>query len=69
MPAGASGQVADAFARLHAQHQPAVPAQTHLGAGDLIAKFTGALGIKPCTPCEARKRALNGMFPRVMRRR
>lgn len=68
MPAGASGRQADAFASAHAQHQPA-PQSTHLGAGDLIAKMTGALGIKPCTPCKARQQALNGMFPRVMRRR
>jgi len=42
---------------------------THYGAGDMIARATGALGIKPCSPCEARKRKLNGMFPRVWGRR
>ena len=64
MPAPGTNQAADGFAAAHSQHQP-----THFGAGDLVAKLTGALGIKPCSPCEARKRALNGMFPRVLRRR
>ena len=57
---------ADQFAAAHAQHQSAAP--THYGAGDLIAKATGALGIAPCTPCEARRRQLNGMLPRVWKR-
>lgn len=63
-----SGQAADQFARVHSAHQPAAPAPTHYGAGDLVAKATGALGIKPCSPCEARRRALNGLFPNVWRR-
>ena len=62
-----SGQAADLFARAHAAHQSASP--THYGLGDLVAKATGALGIKPCSPCEARRRAMNGAFPQVMRRR
>ncbi len=62
-----SGQAADAFARAHAAHQSENP--THYGLGDLIAKATGALGIKPCSPCEARRREANRMFPQVMRRR
>lgn len=41
---------------------------THMGMGDAVARVTGALGIKPCTPCEARRRALNGKFPRFWRR-
>lgn len=67
MGAPGTNQAADLFARAHAQHQSTSP--THLGAGDLVAKLTGALGIKPCTPCQARQRALNEAFPRVMRRR
>lgn len=35
------------------------------GLGDVVAAATKAVGIKPCTPCEARQRALNGWFPRV----
>lgn len=66
MQGGGSAQAADAFARTHAAHQSASP--THYGAGDLIAKATGALGIKPCSPCEARRRALNGLLPSVWRR-
>ncbi len=58
------GTQADAFAHAHA-HQPA---PTHYGAGDLIAKATGALGIKPCTPCKARQEAMNRLMPRVWRR-
>lgn len=61
----ASGQQADAFARTHA-HKPAQP--THYGLGDLIAKATGAVGIQPCTPCEARKQAANRLLPRLWRR-
>jgi hypothetical protein len=41
---------------------------THRGMGDLIAQATKAVGIQPCTPCEERRRQLNGMFPRVWRR-
>ena len=67
MAQAGSNQAADAFARTHAAHQSAAP--THYGLGDLVAKATGALGIKPCSPCEARRRAMNGAFPQVMRRR
>lgn len=63
-----SGQAADQFARVHSAHQSAAPQPTHYGAGDLVAKATGALGIKPCSPCEARRRALNGLFPSVWKR-
>lgn len=62
-----SAQAADMFARVHSAHQSASP--THYGLGDLIAKATSAVGIKPCSPCEARRRAMNGAFPQVMRRR
>lgn len=30
-----------------------------IGAGDLLKRFTSALGVKPCQPCEARAEALN----------
>jgi hypothetical protein len=67
MPSYGTPQQADAFAAAHAAHQSASP--THFGLGDLVAKATGTLGIKPCTPCEARRRAMNNAFPQVLRRR
>lgn len=30
-----------------------------IGAGDVIAKVTATLGIKPCTPCQKRREQLN----------
>lgn len=63
--AGAPAGV-DAFAQSHQEHQSA--AQGHYGAGDMVARATKALGIEPCTPCEARRRQLNGLFPRLWRR-
>jgi hypothetical protein len=33
-----------------------------IGAGDVIANVTRAIGIKPCTPCEQRRRALNQLL-------
>lgn len=48
--------------------QTSQPADQYYGAGDIVAKATGALGIKPCAPCEKRKAMLNGMFPRVWRK-
>ena len=55
----------------HVAH-PQAFAQTHscrhLGLGDMVARATQVVGIKPCTPCEARKRAMNGFFPKVWRR-
>lgn len=62
-----SNQAADTFARAHSAHQSASP--THFGLGDLVAKATGALGIKPCSPCEARRRQMNGWAPEVLRKR
>ena len=62
-----SAQAADMFARTHADHERA-PAKYH-GMGDLIAKATSAVGIKPCAPCKQRQAQLNGLFPRVLRRR
>lgn len=67
MPTMNTVQVADAFARTHAAHQSA--SQTHYGLGDLVAKATSAVGIKPCAPCQKRQAQLNGMFPQVLRRR
>jgi len=42
--------------------------QGHVGAGDVIAGVTKALGIKGCAPCAARQAALNRMAPKVWRR-
>ena len=58
---------AEAFALRHAQHQSA--ASTHYGAGDAVAAATKALGIESCTPCEARRRMLNGLVPKFWPRR
>ena len=33
------------------------------GVGDSVAKFTAALGIKPCGGCETRRKWLNGLLP------
>jgi hypothetical protein len=33
--------------------------KTEIGAGDIVAKVTTALGIKPCTPCQKRREQLN----------
>lgn len=48
------------FARMHRCNQ--------IGMGDVIAQGTKALGIKPCTPCEARRQKLNGLFPNFWRK-
>lgn len=32
------------------------------GVGDTVAKFTKAIGIKPCGPCERRRQWLNQRF-------
>lgn len=65
-PGGA--EAADRFASVHAQHEPARP-PSHYGLGDLVARATGAVGIKPCAPCKQRQAQLNGVLPRVLRRR
>ena len=57
-------QAADEFADLHSAHESA----SGWGLGDIIAKLTGAVGLKPCTACERRRRQLNGLAPRVFRR-
>ena len=33
------------------------------GLGDTIAKITKAFGVKPCSKCEKRRKALNKAFP------
>lgn len=33
------------------------------GAGDVVARMTSAVGIKPCAPCKRRQAALNRWFP------
>lgn len=33
------------------------------GAGDLVARITTAVGVKPCEPCKRRQQALNRWFP------
>jgi hypothetical protein len=55
-------QGVDGFASAH-QHLASVPQA--MGLGDVVAAATKAVGIKPCTPCEARQRRLNALFPRV----
>ena len=56
-----------AFAVQHQEHQR--PAPSHLGLGDLVARGTQALGIKPCAPCKQRQAQLNGLIPRIWPRR
>lgn len=47
------------------QQQAFIQAHLHpaVGLGDVIAAGTSAVGIKPCSPCEERRRRLNQMFP------
>ena len=33
------------------------------GAGDVVARMTGAVGIKPCAPCKRRQAAMNRWWP------
>ena len=49
-------------------HEFAVQHQHYYGAGDVVAGVTRALGVKPCTPCEARQQAMNRWMPRLFRR-
>ena len=54
----------DLFASAHASHVSSSP--THLGMGDLVSKLAKSLGfVKPCTPCEERRQAMNAAVPRV----
>jgi hypothetical protein len=48
----------------HQRHQkPKVvvplPIKGQVGAGDVVKKVADVLGIKPCTPCEERRKRLN----------
>ena len=52
----------DAFA---SAHQHPAPQRAPMGLGDVVAAATKAVGINPCTPCEARQRRLNALFPKV----
>jgi hypothetical protein len=57
----------DAFVAQHEEHRSPVP--THMGMGDMFAAATKALGFeKKCSPCEARRRAMNNAMPTVWRR-
>jgi hypothetical protein len=38
---------------------PGAPEQRGTGLGDMIAKITSAVGVKPCKPCEERRKKLN----------
>jgi hypothetical protein len=51
--------------RFAADHSAAIG---YAGAGDAVKAVTSRLGIGSCTPCEARRAQLNGMFPRFWRR-
>jgi len=55
----------NAFANEHREHRAA---SDHFGLGDavhrLAAPIARAFGQKPCTPCEARRRQLNGLVRR-----
>lgn len=33
------------------------------GAGDLVARATQAMGVRPCEPCKRRQQTLNRWFP------
>jgi hypothetical protein len=37
-------------------------------AGDALAKLTSHMGVKPCPPCEARRRAMNSRVVFIPRR-
>jgi len=45
------------------QFTAAPPRKKWDGLGDVIASATKAVGIKPCTSCEERRKMLNGMMP------
>jgi len=39
--------------------QPQPPQRPGFGLGDVVARATKAVGIKPCPPCERRRKAMN----------
>ena len=53
---------------IHEFAAAAAAAPGYAGAGDMVARMTGALGIQKCAPCAERQAALNRMMPRVWRR-
>jgi hypothetical protein len=55
----------EAFLAQHLQHHASV---SHYGLGDAVAALTKFFGIRPCTPCEQRRRALNQVAPRLWTR-
>lgn len=65
MQGAAPAEGADRFASVHSAHEQA---PSHYGFGDLVARATSAVGIKPCAPCKKRQAQLNGLLPRVWRR-
>lgn len=46
----------------HAPGTPCVPQRIE-GAGDVIKKLTGFMGIQPCGGCQKRAEALNKLLP------
>lgn len=44
--------------RQYQVRMPYVPPEG-IGLGDVIARMTQAIGVKPCTPCKQRQEALN----------
>lgn len=61
--AGASEEALEDFIDSHAEHESRSP--THYGLGDAITQVSRSLGFQHCSPCEARRVALNGLVPRV----
>jgi hypothetical protein len=56
----------------HAFHtfvaQRSNPQLSRMGAGDIVARATHALGIEQCTPCARRQAEMNAMLPNLWRR-
>lgn len=48
-----------------ARECPFCHAKTHIGAGDVVAAATSAVGIKPCGACQRRREAMNRAMPEV----
>ena len=44
------------------------PNPQRMGAGDMVAAATHALGIEQCTPCAKRQAQLNAALPNMWRR-
>jgi len=39
-----------------------------VGVGDAVHRAASAVGVKPCKPCERRRRKMNSWFPRLWKR-